>query len=497
MEPAIDNPLPRPGQLIAGKYRIEGCVGEGGMGAVFAARHEQLNQLVAIKVLKREAASNEALVGRFHREAQHAAALQSEHVARVFDVGVTAAGGLPYLVMEHLEGEDLGAIIERKEMLPHQLIVDYALQAVDALAQAHANGIVHRDLKPSNLFIAQRPDGSTALKVVDFGISKAFEQQDAQDKILTGKALLGSPSYMAPEQIRQAGSVDPRSDIWSLGVTMYELLSGKLPFDGEGVGEVLAAVLMYDAEPLAVIAPHVDPVLANVVERCIKRERDDRFPNVGELATALVPFASPKSAHLAERAVQTLRMSGAMRSAPQSGVTPAGVARDVSGDTPTSDRRILVPQPEPSSSRRLPLTTGARGRLESAPTLMDDSDQNPATVAVHRPPQAKSRVPTIVAAALGVVLVAVAGGIMVKRMRAPAADVAGQRPVARELSNASRPAATARNQAKSVGAAQAAADAGVVAAPEDAGISAGSKPKRPRVRVKTIPVRPSILRSRE
>jgi eukaryotic-like serine/threonine-protein kinase len=305
--------LPKVGDLLAGKYKVERAIAVGGMGAVFAAHHEVLGQRVAVKVLAQKAMlEEEATVARFIREAQAAARLQTEHVARVTDAG-TLDSGLPFLVMEYLEGCDLAELLKLSGPLPCQDVVDYVLQGLEAVAQAHAVNIVHRDLKPSNLFLALRPDGSNIIKILDFGISKTSHSESQEAKSLTGNAVLGSPAYMSPEQVRNARNVDARSDIWSLGVVMYELLTGTIPFDGEGVGEILAAILADEPRSIRATRPDVPEPLEAVIFRCLRRERDERFASAAEFARALEPFGSGKWSELVGRIEQVLVRSQHMR----------------------------------------------------------------------------------------------------------------------------------------------------------------------------------------
>ena len=227
-DPANAAPL-APGEVVAGKYRILETAGQGGMAIVYAAHHLVLDQRVAVKVLVAQGARDEVPTERFVREAQAAARLQSEHAVRVMDAGVLATGQ-PYLVMEYLEGCDLAELLGLSGPIEIPELVDYMLQALEGIAHAHAASIVHRDVKPSNLFITVRPDGSNTIKVLDFGISKStVEQVDPEAMKLTGNIVLGSPAYMSPEQVRNASGVDGRSDVWSLGVSMYELLTGRMP----------------------------------------------------------------------------------------------------------------------------------------------------------------------------------------------------------------------------------------------------------------------------
>ena len=235
--------LPQPGDVLAGKYRVERVLGSGGMGVVVAAMHLTLQERVALKFLLPEGAKKEETVTRFLREARAAAKIKSEHVARVSDVG-TLESGAPYLVMEYLDGSDLSALLRRDGPLPPRDAVEYVLQACEALAEAHAVGIVHRDLKPANLFLARHAGGAPRIKVLDFGISKLTARDPSMppdDPSMTRtRAWLGSPLYMSPEQMRSARDVDTRTDIWALGVILYELLSGKPPFDGETFPELCA-----------------------------------------------------------------------------------------------------------------------------------------------------------------------------------------------------------------------------------------------------------------
>jgi serine/threonine protein kinase len=287
------------GDVLAGKYRVDRVLGVGGMGVVVAATHLQLDQKVALKFMLPEALRLPALVERFAREARAAVRLRSEHVARVLDVG-TLETGSPYMVMEYLEGNDLGSLVETRGPLPIETAVDCVLQACDAVAEAHSLGIVHRDLKPRNLFLTHRNDGRALIKVLDFGIAKQTGM--GADLSLTGTAeVIGSPNYMSPEQLKSSKAVDERSDIWALGVILYELLSGALPFAAESVTHLIAMVLSESPRPIREIRADVPDELGRVIRRCLEKEPAARFASVAALAAALERFAPADSRGLASR----------------------------------------------------------------------------------------------------------------------------------------------------------------------------------------------------
>jgi serine/threonine-protein kinase len=297
--------MPKVGDVVAGKYRLEKVAGEGGMGIVYAAEHLVLKQRVAVKVLLPSAAQSDAVVERFAREAQAAAKITSEHVARVMDAG-SLKSGAPFLVMEFLEGCDLEELLElSKEPLQVEEAVDYIIQALEGLAHAHAAGIVHRDLKPANLFLACRPDGGNTIKLLDFGISKSVKARP-EDKRLTGQHVLGSPIYMSPEQLRNAKDIDGRADLWSIGVVAYELLTNEVPFDGEGVGEIFAAVLEKEVEPVHHKNWRVSEELSRIIEKALSRNVEDRWQDAAILAKKLAPFGTGAFTPIVERAEQVL-----------------------------------------------------------------------------------------------------------------------------------------------------------------------------------------------
>ncbi len=299
------------GDVLAGKYRVERVLGAGGMGVVVAALHLELGQRVAIKFLRPEFVKHAEASARFIREARAAVRIQSEHVARVLDVGRLESNA-PYLVMEYLEGRDLSAVIQEPEPLPVETALRYVLEASEAVAEAHAAGIVHRDLKPANLFLARRSDGSDSIKVLDFGISKVVAE--ASEAALTQtSALMGSPLYMSPEQMRSARQVDVRTDIWALGAIIYELIMGVPPFYGESIPEVCAGILTGEPPPMSDRRSDVPGELEAIVRRCLAKDPSQRFQNVAELAHALMAFAPPRSRVSVERVFRVLGMGDMTR----------------------------------------------------------------------------------------------------------------------------------------------------------------------------------------
>ena len=282
--------MPRAGDVIAGKYAIVRVIGEGGMGVVLEASHQRLRQSVAIKLLLPEMLKHPVIVTRFEREARAAAQLKSRHVARVMDVDVTTEG-LPYMVMELLEGHDLQAELERRHQLPVEEAVDYVLQTCAAMTEAHALGIIHRDLKPSNLFLTN-DGGQPILKVLDFGISKHADEGDA--KLTGAEAVIGTALYMSPEQVRSSGTVDVRSDVWALGVVLFELLSGRPPW--LGTPTQVAAAIVTEAPPDLRRYCALPEEIVHVIARALQRDPALRYPDVRELAYALAAFAPQGSA---------------------------------------------------------------------------------------------------------------------------------------------------------------------------------------------------------
>jgi serine/threonine-protein kinase len=340
----------QPGELLAGKYRIERILGRGGMGVVVSAIHEALDERVALKFLLPDALESREAVERFLREARAAVKIRSEHVARVTDVG-TLASGSPYMVMEYLDGVDLARYVENTGPLPVQEAVEYVLQACEALAEAHALGIVHRDLKPANLFRTVRPDGTPAIKLLDFGISK-ITAPDAS--ITRTSSMMGSPLYMAPEQMTSAKNVDARADVWAIGIILHELLAGEVPFGGETIPELCAKILTEPPRPIRALRAEVSPELERVILRCLNKDREQRYRSVAELAVELRPFAPERALLSIERVSRVL---GVSRVAAEPLAAPAQTSAET--DTQAAWGETATPAPPLERPRRGLLLAGA------------------------------------------------------------------------------------------------------------------------------------------
>ncbi len=304
-----------PGDIVEGKYRIEQLIGSGGMAWVFRATHLSLNKRVAIKFLRFDsAADNTQALARFRREGLTAASIAGDATARVLDFG-TLDSGAPFLVMEYLEGCDLDRLVGESRRLSIETAVHFVVQACEGLAETHAAGIVHRDLKPSNLFLTRSSDGALRMKLLDFGVSK-FETPSSEGAMTSTGALIGSPVYMSPEQMRSSRNVDHRSDIWSMGVILYELLAeGHSPFMAATLPEICARILDQKPVPIASVRPQIPRGLEAVLLRCLEKAPARRFQTVADLADALAPFGSPETAFLAQR-IRAILRKGAPEAAP-------------------------------------------------------------------------------------------------------------------------------------------------------------------------------------
>ena len=302
------------GRVVGGKYRVEAEIGRGGTSVVYRATHLQLDQQVALKVLSTEALLFPECVERLRREARAVSQIRSEHVVRVHDIGELATGDdaltVPYLVMEHLSGLDLAVVLSRRGPMALELAVECILQACEALAEAHALGIVHRDLKPANLFLTEGVDGSPCVKVLDFGISR-MSRSPGLTSLTDPGIVVGTPSYMAPEQMEAPHTGDPRSDIWALGTILHELLIGRPPFAGESLPQIFMKIMRSPPARPSKLRAGVPPEVDAIVAGCLAVEVTDRFQNVAELGWALARLGTPRACDTAARISRVLgRRSG-------------------------------------------------------------------------------------------------------------------------------------------------------------------------------------------
>ena len=331
------------GDVLAGKYRVDKILGIGGMGMVVAATHLELDQRVALKFMLPGSVESSDSSARFLREARAAGRLNSDHVCRVMDVGRFDTG-VPYIVMEYLQGENLAALLRRRGPLRVSEAVDFILQGIEGLAEAHAHGIIHRDLKPDNLFLHKRNDGGSLVKVLDFGISKLSV---AGHSTKTGD-IMGSPAYMAPEQMESSRNVDHRADVWSLGVVMYQLVVGKPPFTGDTLPLLCLHVVNDAPKPMSAIRGDLPEGFEAVVMKCLEKEPGDRYADVGELAKALAPFGPKNATTSASRIEIVLRRSND---------SAQNVSTEFSTVAPTIDHEGAPPPIRRERSARIESTT--------------------------------------------------------------------------------------------------------------------------------------------
>jgi serine/threonine protein kinase len=348
------------GEVLAGKYRVDKILGIGGMGMVVAATHLDIDQRVALKFMLPSAHESPEAAARFLREARAAGRLNSDHVCRVIDIG-RFAGGAPYIVMEYLQGENLAAVLRRRGPLRVADAVDLVMQAIEGLAEAHAHGIIHRDLKPENLFLAKRNDGGGIVKVLDFGISKV-----AVTGVATGTGdIMGSPAYMAPEQMQSSRDVDQRADVWSLGVVLYQLVVGKLPFQGDSLPILCMHVVNDAPKPMGAIRGDLPEGFEAAVMRCLCKEPVDRYADVGAMAAALAPFGPAGATTSVSRIQIVLRRARAG--------SPSAISHEFSTIDPTLDHeqdgevvelRAPVATTEPPAARpQVTTRAGASGEV--------------------------------------------------------------------------------------------------------------------------------------
>ncbi len=441
-----------PGSIIAGKYEVEREIGRGGMGRIVAARHQQLEERVALKFLMAPEDRADEFNARFLREAQVTAKLRGAHVARTLDFGVTDQGD-PFIVMEYLDGINLRELLRESGPLPVDVAVDYAMQACTGLAEAHRLNVVHRDLKPANLFLTKHLDGGDLVKILDFGVSKLRNFSAAKSDLTAAGTILGSPKYMAIEQLNQAAEVDERADIWSLGAILYHMLVGHPPFDGKNTTAVCMAIMSgQDPPSLCEKRPEIPAALEQAVFRCLSRKLDERTPNVAALARDLAEGSGIAGLDATAQAVedvlaqpQGLGSTGQIRAFGKTGSFASGTGRHRAAGT--SD------------------DSGSSKGASRTATSQDDTDPSGAAASA---PSGDKRRRVLLLVAVGVVLVGGAAAFALSGESHPSVAAEPSSLVAPSASTAAEVVPAVDAASSSPVAQDAAPDSPVDAAPEAA-----------------------------
>jgi serine/threonine protein kinase len=376
-----------PGEMFEEKYRVERMIGAGGMGVVAEATHLGLGRRVAIKFMRAESRSSPEGAVRFLREARACANLSSDHVVRVFDNGMTKSGD-PYLVMELLRGEDLAELLKRETKVEPGRAVRWVLEACDAIAEAHELGVVHRDLKPANLFLAEGKGGEKKIKVLDFGISKLIGE-GSFGGLTSQSAMLGSPRYMSPEQTRSSARADARTDIWALGVVLFELMTGTTPFDAENAVGLAAAIMTQPAPRLRERQPDAPVALDKIVMRCLEKNPEDRFDSISSLTTALASYATratlppPSKRSLVLPAIAGLLAAAAF--------VAVALHFGTAHSTASQQESVATHPPDLPAMTAAPTVTSAPIGSATPATSSSTAPKSPATKA-HSPPNLGSQI---------------------------------------------------------------------------------------------------------
>ncbi len=411
---------PKAGEIFAGKYTVERVLGVGGMGYVLAATHLQLHKRVAIKMLLPSHAADPSATERFLREARAAVKIQSAHCVRVLDVG-ELPDRTPFIVLEYLDGHDLDGVLKARGKLPVELAVDYVLQASEAVAEAHSLKIIHRDLKPANLFLQRLGNGDELVKVLDFGISKMSGPAEGSMSMTRTSAMMGSPLYMSPEQLKSSKNVDERADQWALGVILYELIAGVVPFQADTMAELGALVLSGATPWLADVAPDAPPDLCGIVATCMRVRPQDRFANLADFADAIAPFGTPGARKSVDAIVRTLGMPTMRAQRVSLGSVATHARPSDAGMHAASGNQLVVvgglaSTPGPGWGSRTP----APAPSQSSPRAITLMDSGTGALPVQR---GQSRAAAVAIAVIALASVGAIGTVAWRSHRAPSATV--------------------------------------------------------------------------
>ncbi|TPV94043.1 MAG: hypothetical protein B7733_17325 [Myxococcales bacterium FL481] len=407
--PEVGELLPLRGRLLDGKFRMLRELGSGGMATVWLACNEHVEREVALKLLNPDVVNYDEVNERFRKEARAAGRIGSPHICEVLDFAEGPIG--PYIVMEYLRGEDFGKVLEVYRRLDAGIVVRIVRMALAGLAAAHAAGVIHRDLKPGNIFLQRTDDDQVTVKLMDFGVSK-FQATEGEKRATGTGFLLGTPEYMAPEQLAGSRNIDRTADVFSTGAVLYRALSGERLFSGAEIGEVIRKAANHDFVPLEQIMPDLPRGLVEVVNRCIERERSARFPSAETLSDALAPFEADEATWSAwvlqtrplhedtnkvTREIDILEPGGDLADiGVPAGAAQAGAASpapDAELDATTSVRRVPASPPKLKTAAKLPpprpLPASASPRPPVAPAVSDDATPSPgpdATTGAADPP---------------------------------------------------------------------------------------------------------------
>jgi eukaryotic-like serine/threonine-protein kinase len=353
--------------IIAGRYRVIRELGRGGMGSVYEAENLRTHRRVALKTMRPEMSERPDFAHRFEREAQAGGRLRHPNIIDVLDMGDDEASGLVFIVQEFLEGGDLARCLKRVEALPPHAALATLLPIMDALSLAHDHGVIHRDVKPDNIFLHQTPQGVVP-KLIDFGIAKFSQSEEELSRTVSGQ-MVGSPNYMSPEQARGDGDLDPRTDVWSMGIVLYKCLSRSIPYRAPTTSALIAKIIYEEPTALAELAPHLPPDLVAVVQRAVTKDREQRWPSMRAFADALRGCSLWQGVDAARAQQWIVDAQGASAEPPPS-VVPSWPPEDLAPPTPDRSSGVSSGQRSGPWGGEVPARPGTASALERAPFFL-------------------------------------------------------------------------------------------------------------------------------